>query len=378
MKRVSVLVPPLAALLALWLAARQNMHVLHLREQEQLGAAPALDNAPPLVVFTTVALGGFRGIIADMLWLRVAHLQDQGRYFELVQLADWITKLEPRVAEVWSYHAWNLAYNVSVTMSDPADRWRWVSHGLDLLRKQGLHYNPGDARLYSELAWMFLHKIGGVSDEAHSYYKARLAMDVERLIPGGVADYAALAADPDRVGGLREAFGLQVDRMRAIDARYGPFDWRVPYAHAVYWAREGAERAEGFEALRCDRLVYQAMVEAFRKGRLIVDPVQERVALGFDPDLLPGVRCAFEEAARRHGEETVRIAYATFLRRAVRMLHAAGRGDEAQALFDDGRRRFPEDFAADDLDGFLAAPEDRPASAGSRSIHAPEEGHDHP
>src|SRR6266853_1021609 len=101
-----------------------------------------LENSPPLVAFTTVALGGFRGIIADVLWLRATELQKDGKYFELVQLADWITKLEPRFAQVWAFHAWNMAYNVSVLFNDPPDRWRWVRQGIVLLRDEGLKYNP--------------------------------------------------------------------------------------------------------------------------------------------------------------------------------------------------------------------------------------------
>src|SRR5262245_64587108 len=56
----------------------------------------ALGNtAPPVLVFTTVALGGFRGLIANALWVRAMDLQDEGKFFEKVQLADWITKLQP-------------------------------------------------------------------------------------------------------------------------------------------------------------------------------------------------------------------------------------------------------------------------------------------
>src|SRR5258706_6423858 len=54
-----------------------------------------LENAPPVLAFTTVALGGFPGIIANALWIRANDLQDEGKYFEIVQLADLITKLEP-------------------------------------------------------------------------------------------------------------------------------------------------------------------------------------------------------------------------------------------------------------------------------------------
>ena len=50
-----------------------------------------IKNAPPVVVFTTVALGSFRGLVADLLWLRAGALQEKGNYFEMVQLARWIT-----------------------------------------------------------------------------------------------------------------------------------------------------------------------------------------------------------------------------------------------------------------------------------------------
>ena len=42
-----------------------------------------VEGAPPLVAFTTVALGGFRGIIADFLWFRAMALQDEGKYFDV-------------------------------------------------------------------------------------------------------------------------------------------------------------------------------------------------------------------------------------------------------------------------------------------------------
>ena len=50
-------------------------------------------NAPPLVAVTTVVLGGFRGLIANALWVRAMELQEEDKYFEKVQLADWITKI---------------------------------------------------------------------------------------------------------------------------------------------------------------------------------------------------------------------------------------------------------------------------------------------
>ena len=73
------------------------------RQRAELGltATTPLENAPPVLAFTTVALGGFRGLISNALWLRAGDLQDEGKYFEMVQLADWITKLQPRFVQVW-------------------------------------------------------------------------------------------------------------------------------------------------------------------------------------------------------------------------------------------------------------------------------------
>jgi hypothetical protein len=135
-----------------------------------------LENAPPVLAFTTVALGGFRGLIANALWIRANDLQNEGKYFEMVQLADWITKLEPTFSQVWIVQAWNMAYNISVKFPDAADRWRWVQRGIELLRDEALRYNPKEALLYRELGWFFQHKMGGNLDDAHLYYKQSWAV----------------------------------------------------------------------------------------------------------------------------------------------------------------------------------------------------------
>ena len=103
-----------------------------------------IKNAPPLVTFTTVALGSFRGLVADLLWLRAGSLQEKGSYFEMVQLARWITDLQPTFSGATAYLAWNMAYNISVTCSSFEDRWRWVNEGIKLIRDQAIEYNPED------------------------------------------------------------------------------------------------------------------------------------------------------------------------------------------------------------------------------------------
>jgi hypothetical protein len=92
-----------------------------------------------------------------------------------MDLARAITTLQPRFPQVWAFHAWNMAYNISVTTQTAAERWKWVSNGIALLRDEGIVYNPNDLLVHKELAWIFLHKIGGWMDDANLYYKKRLA-----------------------------------------------------------------------------------------------------------------------------------------------------------------------------------------------------------
>src|SRR4030095_6972997 len=143
-----------------------------------------LENAPPMLAFTTVALGGVLGLIANALWIRANELQNDGKYFEMVQLADWITKLEPTFVQVWVVQAWNMAYNISVKFPDAVYRWRWVKRGIELLRDDGLRYNPKEALIYRELGWFFQHKMGQNLDDAHLFYKTAWAEEMTQLFGG--------------------------------------------------------------------------------------------------------------------------------------------------------------------------------------------------
>src|SRR2546426_17462 len=148
------------------------------RDRLGLTRIQPLENAPPVLAFTTVALGGFRGLISNALWMRANDLQDEDKFFEMAQLADWITKLEPHFVQVWLVQAWNMAYNISVKFKDFSDRWRWVERGIQLLRDDGLRYNPNEILIYRELGWFFQHKMWANLDDANMYYKQQWANEM--------------------------------------------------------------------------------------------------------------------------------------------------------------------------------------------------------
>ena len=241
-----------AGLLCLWAAGSQNAPLRAARARATVWVASDRQDVPPIVMFTAVVLGGFRGLIADALWLRLIYVQDRFDYFEMVQLADWITTLEPDCAEIWVFHAWNLAYNVSVMMPDDADRWRWVRNGIQLLRDRGISYNPTDPDLYAELAWIFLHKIGMTADPAHPYYRQQWALEMTGLLGSGRVDYDALAARPDTLRRMREEYRLDFAIMKELDAAHGPLDWTRPETHALYWAYRGTQHKKRGPSLVCD------------------------------------------------------------------------------------------------------------------------------
>jgi len=173
--------------------------------------------------FLVAGLGGFRGILAEFTWFRADRLQDEGRYTELAQLANVLTSLEPHTPEVWSYAAWNLAYNISVMMPTASDRWRWVLAGLKLLRDDGIRLNPTSPELHSEISNLFLFKIGGDSDEASPLYREEWKKIVQEV--RAKDDWSSLKMDKSL--------------MDYVDREYGKQDWESPKAHALYWAHLG-------------------------------------------------------------------------------------------------------------------------------------------
>ncbi|MGA1979291.1 MAG: hypothetical protein ABSG99_01835 [Sedimentisphaerales bacterium] len=185
---------------SLLIAAGMQLDFINSQRREmKLIVNEPLENAPPSLAFATVAMGAFRGLLVDILWLRADRLKDRGEFFDAKQIAEWITTLQPRFASVWEFQAWNMAYNISAAIpaTQPDERWRWVKNGYELLRDQGIPLNPKSISLYCELARIFQHKLGSVSDDAHKYYKLQLAMAMEPLLaPADNQYFKALAEAP--------------------------------------------------------------------------------------------------------------------------------------------------------------------------------------
>ncbi|MCQ2353447.1 MAG: hypothetical protein MJ033_08250 [Victivallaceae bacterium] len=283
------------------------------------------ENNRAAIRFVQKALGSFRGLAADFLWLRAERMKQEGRNFELTQLSSWIIDLQPNYASAVAYLGWNLAYNISVTTSDFAERWRWVQEGISLFKERALVYNPDDPEIYRELAWIYFHKMGDTMDDAQAYYKIQQARKIAAIL-GNAPDFAAMAQAPKGKTEFQRAFAAYKEKLwqddrkfdafyedlyrkftaqipselpgdlladepqlrRQIDAalraeqlrrteklepvkmdelnrKYGELDWRTAESQALYWASLGVD-ADPAKGLLCKRQLVDALAAAFQAG----------------------------------------------------------------------------------------------------------------
>ena len=371
-----------------------------IRTDAELTDTTPLLNAPPVVAFTTVALGGFRGLLADWLWLRALRLQESGNYFEMFQLSSWIVKLQPRFTGATAFLAWNMAYNISVSFNGFDDRWRWVRRGIELIRDEALVYNPGDPELYRELGWIYQHKVGKDLDDANRYYKTEMAKDMIRVLGPHQVDWDGLAGSPTSEAKLRTALGpdsefwtalakldytfpkleeafrgtgslppeveaaltgferldtvllclqnrwlqqeykLDPALIATLNERYGPLDWRLPDAHAIYWASRGLETADEQISLSCERMIFQALTDAFKTGRLVYIEEIEHLEMSPNWALVDTLDRSYLDAIENHPDKSIEGGYENFLIDAVVILYTFGEEERAREYLEKARANF--------------------------------------
>ena len=217
--------------------------------QMKLSASDSRSNAS-ISSGVIASLGGLRSIAAEVIWFRIDKLQREGRFSELVQLASMLTFLEPHVPEVWSYSAWNLAFNVSFRMKNKADQWYWVNSAIKMLRDEALDWNPGDPDLCYDLAHLFESKVGPARKD---------------LTLGFRDEWREIAQDVARRDAWEELSMNRVE-MRNIEKLYGVDDWTSSEASAVYWAHQGLAKADKFNRNRLGRII-KRQAEAFKENR---------------------------------------------------------------------------------------------------------------
>ncbi len=293
-------------LIALIIVAILTMNYSGKHLTSQRIATTGTHSATPWVRYVTVGLGGFRGVISEILWLRASNLQSQGRYTELVQLTDWINSLDPNAADAWDYNAWNLAYNIPAMLPDDESKLQWVNEGISLLRDKAIPANPSTPSLYRNLSWMYQNKLGDKLDSSHEYYKLALAKETTSFLQGKPV-----------------AGALDLAIMKEIEERYGPIDWRLSNAHGLYWAWRGLKlNPTGFEKEALTRALRQNLVMMIYNGKFTGSLEKNIWRTAPNYDLIPKIMADFEEASVDNASE--RRIYCIFLNNITQILKRAG------------------------------------------------------
>ncbi len=166
------------------------------------------------VTFPRLTLGGFRGLVSTVLWIKAEDDKNERRWLELETKYDIIGALQPYFVSVYVYHAWNQAYNLSAQWQDQDSKYKWVLDGLSYLYK-GEDYNPGVPDLLLEEGHLYYLKLGGAFERV--FYRQHWRDDIARL------------HDLNDAGPAKNDAALALQHVREIVNRRDPKDEKTHY-----------------------------------------------------------------------------------------------------------------------------------------------------
>ena len=138
--------------------------------------------------------------------------------------------------------------------------------------------------------------------------------------------------------------------MKEVNERYGPLEWRLPEAHAIYWAACGLRAADRNptkikqdDLITLRRVIYQSMQISFQRGRLVANPFIRSFEFGPNLDIIPKVSAAYEEAAHDDAKnrDHIETAHKNFLKDAVYFLYEGNRIADASKWYNYLGTKFP-------------------------------------
>ena len=372
------------------------------KQEKQLTETGSVQNLPPALAFTTIALGGFRGIIADILWLKTMQLQSQGKYFEMVQLATWISKLQPGFTGATSFLAWNMAYNISITYANPKDKWRWVENGINIL-KTAIKDSPEKPDLYAEVAWLYIHKIGTPYDSSNLFYKNQIITDMHSIINAWHPNWSSIASVPDhktnllrilqkkykikkesldafsnakqRQGDflknqklptssnekfnnkdakrlinnffikkeLKRRFSITPEKVLRLNKTFGPLNWFSWSSQALYWLYTAPTNAL-YKNKEFIGFLFLALRQSLENGKILLyNPSNSQILFtGPNLEIIPKTQKFLYKAIQiTDYKKTYTRRYQIFMNNAIMQLFMAGKSSIAKQYFTHLKKNYP-------------------------------------
>jgi hypothetical protein len=128
---------------------------------------------------TLAALGGFRGLAANFVWISLTTSWENQQWTRVRALAEFAVLLQPRVLFFWENGAWHLAWNASVAAENyneaektPGQRAResrqWIEAGKNMLER-GIRAIPEKPQLYMRLGELHQQRLQDYATAAQYY-----------------------------------------------------------------------------------------------------------------------------------------------------------------------------------------------------------------
>ncbi|MBL7071241.1 MAG: hypothetical protein ISS26_03605 [Candidatus Omnitrophica bacterium] len=133
---------------------------------------------------TNFVIGGFRGLAADIMWVKIDHMWHSGRWFEVMPVLRSITWMQPHFIEAWELGAWHLAYNLYAYAGETEEAGKYIEEGIRFL-KEGVAKNRNTHDLWFGLGWIYYNKLKN-NDEGARYFKIATRFDhpsyIDRMV----------------------------------------------------------------------------------------------------------------------------------------------------------------------------------------------------
>ncbi|MDD5261538.1 MAG: hypothetical protein PHD76_06770 [Methylacidiphilales bacterium] len=127
---------------------------------------------------SVAALGGFRGLAANFLWISLTGAWEEKQWTRVRTLAELAVLMQPRVVFFWEMGAWQLAWNASIDAeqsgrtggieSGNRDSRMWIEAGRRMLER-GIETIPERYELYRALAMLYQDRCKDYVQAAHYY-----------------------------------------------------------------------------------------------------------------------------------------------------------------------------------------------------------------
>lgn len=193
------------------------------------------------------AMGGFRPLAADLVWLKVDQVWEGGSWWAMVPLLNAVVELDPKFELAWQVYGWHCAYNLHAESNTALDKNYWLQKGIEILER-AVEANPDSWRMKWELGWTCFDRAHELARAAEWFYAA----DQLKGAPAYVSRlyYRAYEHLLDRDGILR---GLAYARARhrddpkhqhlvTRDTNFWRTHWNDPQTHRRVIVEENTAR----------------------------------------------------------------------------------------------------------------------------------------